>query len=160
MTVAIDRLRALLAYDPATGIFTRRIRVCNQPAGKVAGCADLDGYVMITIDRQSYKAHRLAWLYVHGEWPLGDVDHINGDTGDNRLANLRPATRAENMQNLRKPNRGSKSGYLGVSKNAGRWFAQITVAGKRRHLGYHDTPEAAHIAYLAAKRELHPRGQL
>lgn len=160
MSLTVERLRALLHYDQATGVFTRRVSRGGSAAGSVAGCPDKDGYVMLMVDRVSYKAHRLAWLYFHGEWPSGDVDHINEQTGDNRIINLRQASRSENMQNRSAANRGNRSGFLGVSRNNGRWFAQITVARKRVHLGYHDTPEAAHAAYVEAKRRLHPRGQL
>ena len=108
------------------------------------------------IDEREYSAHRLAWLYVHGAWPTGQIDHINGDRGDNRISNLRDVTPALNTQNQRRAARSNKSsGLLGVTANRGRWLAQISIGGKSRNLGRYATPEEAHAVYVAAKRVLH-----
>jgi hypothetical protein len=122
----------------------------------VAGGLSTCGYRRINIDRRLYQAHRLAWLYVHGRWPIVELDHINGVRDDNRLANLREATRAQNNQNLSQRS-DNKSGHVGASfhKQTRRWKAQIQVGGQTRHLGLYATPEAAHDAYLAAKAEMH-----
>lgn len=104
-------------------------------------------------------AHRLAWVHVHGSWPAGDIDHINGDKLDNRIANLRDVTRSVNKENMRSARGDNKVGLLGVHvrrQNTTRpYVASIRVSGKLIHLGAHNTPEAAHAAYLEAKRRLH-----
>lgn len=161
----VDRLREALHYDPLTGIFTR-IKT-SQPSrwcGKPAGSYNKVGYCYINILGGLHLAHRLAWLYMHGEWPNGSVDHINGNPSDNRICNLRVASHAENMQNLSRAKRGSASGVLGVhkkSRNAVKpWSASITINRKKIHIGCFDTVEKAHAAYVQAKRKLHPAGVL
>lgn len=154
-----DRLRELLSYDAETGIFRWRMaRGSSAKAGDAAGRRESLGYIQIGVDGRRYMAHRLAWLATHGEWPQGEIDHINGDRDDNRLTNLRQATRSQNLQNLRRARSDSRSGLLGASWDAasGAWKGQIQVEGKKKHLGLFDTAEAAHRAYLAAKAELHP----
>jgi hypothetical protein len=147
-----ERLRELLHYDPDTGVFTwlrvkgRRVRV-----GALSGKANGGGYFQIGVDGRIYYAHRLAWLYVHGEWPVASIDHVNCDRCDNRLANLRPATKAQNAANARKRTNNS-SGFKGAYWNARRnkWMASIEADGHQRHLGYFDNPTDAHKAYVAA----------
>ncbi len=147
--VTQERLHGLFSYDPEVGTFLRR----KGSSGRPVGTAREDGYIRLTIDDRKYRAHRLAWLYVHGRWPAADLDHINGNRADNRIANLRECTRAENQQNLTKRTKPASSNYLGVSKckQTGRWQANCN----RIHLGRFDTPELAYTAYLAAKSELH-----
>lgn len=101
--------------------------------------------------------HRLAFLYMTGEWPAHQVDHINADRADNKWANLREATISVNAQNRRAALAGSSSGLLGASWDSKheRWKAQIRVNGRTRHLGYFGSPEAAHQAYLMSKRAHH-----
>lgn len=151
------RLRELLHYDPLTGAFTWRVnRGRLAKAGDVAGSPHSDGYVGIKVDGRLYLAHRLACLYVTGVWPADKLDHMVSGPGCNAWKNLRPATHAQNMQNQRKARRDNKSGFLGVSPKRGRWVASIQVDHKSRHLGYFDSPELAHAAYLEAKARLHP----
>ena len=151
------RLRELLHYNPDTGLFTwlvsttRRIRV-----GAVAGTLVTSGYVSIGVDRDLHRAHRLAWLYVYGEWPKHDIDHINGNRSDNRIANLRDVTRTVNLQNIRSAHKDKQSATpLGVYADKKKWAAAIRVNGERCRLGTFDTPEEAHAAYLDAKRKYH-----
>lgn len=156
-----DRLREILAYDPETGVFTWKVRTANcVRVGDVAGSFDDKGYIKIKIDGRMHKAHRLAWLYVHGVWPKSGIDHVNSVRDDNRSANLREATQAENMQNERVSRSNNKTGFLGVAPSYGKFQAQIWVGGKKMHIGTFDTPEEAHAAYLAAKREFHPFGTI
>ena len=129
-------------------------------AGVVAGSLHSNGYWYIQIDGRKYLAHRLAWLITNGALPADQIDHIDGDRANNRLANLREATNAENQQNLRRAPRGSTTGLLGASPHGGGFKARIRVDGERRHLGQFDTPEQAHAAYLVAKKKLHPMGML
>jgi hypothetical protein len=84
-----ERLRKRLRYDAETGLFTRRVGSGHAHAGDMAGSVHSTGYVRICIDGGRYTAHRLAWLYVHGVWPSGQIDHINRNRSDNRIANLR-----------------------------------------------------------------------
>jgi hypothetical protein len=156
--VTADRLREVLVYDPETGEFRWRIDRNNVVAGTLAGSTTSAGYISIRVDGIPHQAHRLAWLYVHGEWPQRLIDHRNGVTSDNRIANLRPATRTQNGQNIQGPRVDNASGFLGVSWSARckRWRAAIRVDGDKRHLGYFDTPEEASAAYLTAKAEHHP----
>lgn len=157
-TLTAGRLRELLHYDPATGVFTWLVHRQRHRAGTVAGSPHSAGYIEIGVCGRSYLAHRLAWLYVHGEWPARDVDHRNGIKTDNRIDNLRDVTKVVNLQNRRGAAAGNVSGLLGVSKSAakcGRWFARLQVNGRQKSLGSFDSPEAAHAAYLTAKRQLH-----
>lgn len=153
------RLHSLLKYTPETGLFHRLVPQGGQVVGAIAGSTDpVNGYVRIGVDGHSYKAHRLAWFYVHGVWPPMLIDHKNLNRSDNRLDNLRPATVQQNNQNVVAPRRDSRSGYRGVSWLAAQqsWRATITVNGKQKHLGYFVTPEEASTAYLDAKSSLHP----
>lgn len=112
----------------------------------------------IGINGRSYLAHRLAWLFVHGQWPDAEIDHKNGDRTDNRLCNLRCVTRQHNLMNQRRPRSNNTTGYLGVcvDRERGAFQARVQVSGRAHHLGRFDTPEAAHAAYVAAKRRMHP----
>jgi hypothetical protein len=92
-----------------------------------------------------YQAHRLAWLYMHGEWPVGDLDHINGDPADNRIANLRIATQSQNNAN-RRARRGRNKGVY-MEKKTGKYKANICVNRKQIYLGRFESAEAAKAAY-------------
>lgn len=157
-----NKVKELLDYRPKTGDLIWRVECGkNKMTGKIAGClCKHHGYCNIKIDGKLYRAHRLIWLYVYGAWPIGDIDHVNGVRHDNRLSNLREATRSQNAQNQRKPRVTNTSSYLGVSAHKGKWMAQIQVNGKKHYIGCYSTPEAAHVAYLVKKRELHPFGTL
>jgi hypothetical protein len=151
-----QRLRELLHYDPETGLFTRLVVTCNKvKIGDVAGTLHYTGYFNIRVLGVIHQAHRLAWLHAHGNWPAGDIDHLNGIRTDNRLCNLRDVVRRVNTENQRKAKRRNIVGLLGVSPWRNRFMAQIQVRGKKRYLGMFDTPEEAHAAYLKAKREHH-----
>jgi hypothetical protein len=100
-TLTQQRLHELLHYDPSTGAFTWRVAPNRRIiAGSVAGVTETNGYRRIRIDGRQYGAHRLAWLYMHGEFPPNDIDHINRTRDDNRSTNLRAVTRKENMTNV------------------------------------------------------------
>jgi len=154
------RLKECLLYDEMTGRFAWKKRISNVKAGAIAGSLSPGGYWVIRLDNLLFMAHRLAWVYVHGVMPPAEIDHINGVRTDNRLANLRLATRAENGRNGRA--RKSKSGLKGAILDKGRlgrlrrpWVARITQNGKLLHLGYFATAEEAHAAYMKAARELY-----
>jgi hypothetical protein len=151
-------LKKLLNYDEKTGIFTRLIARNQFKIGEIAGGLDVStGYIRLRIAGKSYRAHRLAWLYTHGSWPIKYIDHINGDKTDNSILNLRDVTPSGNRQNQRVASKTNKTtGLIGISVySIGRYRAQISVYGKNKHLGLFDTPEEAHQAYLNAKRVLH-----
>jgi hypothetical protein len=154
-------LKEVLNYDPLTGIFTWKVSGSGRRIGKIAGGID-DGYNKIKVNNKLYKGHRLAWLYVYGTWPMADIDHINGQRADNRIANLRDVSRTHNCQNQYLPHKESSSGVLGVTwhKRMGRFQAGITVDGKRLHLGTFKDSGEAHNAYLKAKQQYHPLAQI
>lgn len=152
MELTAELLRSLLHYDPQTGVFTR------IPSGRKVGTISVRGAVVINLLRRSFYAHRLAWLYVHGQWPVDEIDHISGDQTQNMIRNLREATRGQNAQNKRAASKKNKSsGMLGVTWaiHANKWKAQIAVNYKTYHLGYFTDPKEAHHAYVLAKRKLH-----
>jgi hypothetical protein len=149
------RLRELMHYDPATGVFTSNTRRGIADKGSPIRGMISNGYSRIGIAGIRYAAHRLAWLYVHGEWPKQDIDHINGDKLDNRISNLRDVSTRTNTENRRTAMSNNKSKLLGVRKMGKKWAAHIGTNGRTRYLGSFLTPEEAHAAYLVAKRELH-----
>jgi len=150
-----NRLRELFSYDPDTGVF----RYIKSPyrghlVGSVAGTKTLSGYSKIVIGGREYRAHRIAWLWMTGAWPKGEIDNINLDKSDNRWCNLRLATGSQNTANTRaKP--FNKSGVKGVCwhKLARKWRATITVNRKQHHLGFFCTLESAAAAYAAAAEQ-------
>jgi hypothetical protein len=145
------RVRELLLYNPDTGVFTWRVRQGRVHAGEVAGTAR-EHYCghrrIIQVDRKVYHASRLAWLWMTGDWPSLQIDHVNLDGLDNRWSNLREATQAQNQANRRRVSTNT-SGFKGVSWNNfhRRWHAQTSTNGRHVYLGHYDTPEAAHAAY-------------
>lgn len=151
------RLKQILHYDPESGVFTYLVKTSIRVrAGQVAGTRNnRSGYVTISIDYRRYYGHRLAWLYMTGEWPTEQVDHRNTIRSDNRWTNLRKATNQFNNENRRRAHRDSATGVLGVARHGNKFKARIFVEGKERHLGMFETKEAAHSAYVAAKRVLH-----
>ena len=149
-----EKLKQYLRYDQRTGVFTNRVqRTSRSLAGQEAGSLTASGYVEIGLCGKRYYAHRLAWFYVHGEWPA-QIDHKNGVRTDNRLCNLRAATNSTNAQNigLRKTN---TSGLTGAVWTRGKWRAIIKHKNKQQYLGSFDTAEKAHEAYKKAKAQLH-----
>lgn len=158
--VTPQALRELLAYDPKTGDFHWKVSINPRaPIGRRAGGNSLSGpgvkkYRVIGIGGKLHRAHRLVWLYFHGAWPESAIDHINGNTLDNRIENLRDVSTQRNTWNLHAAHSNSKSGYLGVDwvPSKKKWRAQIRTAGKKTLLGHFDTAEAASDAYKAAKK--------
>lgn len=152
-----ERLKELLHYNPETGIFIWIVRTgMRNKVGCVAGTKNPTGYIQIGIDRKFYRVHRLAFLYMTGYCDeTKAVDHINGIRDDNRYCNLRLVCALENRQNQKKAQINNKLGFLGVSASRGKIRAIIMSNGKKSYLGYFETPELAHQAYLVAKRELH-----
>ena len=149
------RLKKLIKYDPETGVFRWKVATTNSvKAGDVAGCKNPYGYIQIRIDGKIYRAHRLAWLFVHGYFPEHQIDHANGVRDDNRLCNLREVTQACNMQNCKKQINNS-TGMPGVywNKAAGKYLAQIWIHGKHKYLGYYDDLENAALARFTIEQQ-------
>lgn len=152
---AIELVRHALNYSPETGIFTWASPKPGTRAkvGDVAGCKKKDGYVRISIYGKEFLAHRAAWMHFYGCEPEKMVDHINGDTYDNRICNLREADLSENNWN-----RKDKHSIAGASKSKRKrtkeWLALIRHRGKRIYLGYFMTKEEAQQAYQKAAKEL------
>ncbi len=156
--LSADVLRQFLHYDPKSGdfIWIRKTR-CKTVVGDVAGSFSKNNkYIYISIFRTTYLAHRLAWFYMTGKWPQGQIDHIDGDRSNNRWDNLRDVPAAGNAQNRRVPRVDCSSGFIGVAKKGNRFAARITYEGGRyKYLGMFSTAEEAHAAYVMAKREIH-----
>jgi hypothetical protein len=151
-----DDLRERLTYDLSTGWFFRRKSFHRWIAGERAGCLNTTtGRWVIRVENKLYQAHRLAWLYVTGKWPAQEVDHINGDPTDNRWANLREATRSENMANRSGNKELSKSSrFKGVTLliRRGSWKGQIKKEGKNYQKEFADEVSAAKWYDLMAKK--------
>lgn len=162
---SVEELVKFIRYDPDTGKLFWRVREassfslprhwkrhCTMFANKEGFThSNKDGYKTTCMFGGVFFAHRVAWAIYYGEWPEFEVDHINCDRSDNRISNLREASRMENSKN-RRLDATSTSGLKGASwrKDAGRWIAQISINGKKTFLGYHATAESAHEAYKRA----------
>jgi hypothetical protein len=150
-----DDLKRNFHYDAETGEFTRLVtRVHNAKAGQKAGCKNVHGYLVFNVGGKVRYAHRMAWLYVYGSEPAKgfDIDHINENKADNRIANLRMATRAQNNHNRAKPQKNNTTGRAGIRLNRGargdRWSAWITIDGRMRTLGTYATKDEAIAARI------------
>jgi hypothetical protein len=148
-----ERLKELIHYDPDSGEFTWLVkRGRSAIVGSVAGTINSRGYRQIYIDSKPYLAHRLAWLYMHGCWPDNEIDHINLNRCDNRLCNLRLATRSQNCQNRKLPSHNT-SGVLGVHwhSEANKWEAKIFKHRKCIYLGLFEDLELAELVAAEAR---------
>jgi hypothetical protein len=156
MDLTQELLKKYVHYDPDTGLFKNILyRKGGVPVGHVYTSKEATGYVVFRINMQTYKAHRLAFLYMTGAVPKC-VDHINTIRDDNRWCNLRPADRSQNVMNasLREDN---KSGVKGVSwhKRDKVWQARVAAYGKEYHLGYFDDKQQAEATVASFRQSLH-----
>lgn len=150
------KVRELLHYDPETGHFAWKMGQGVKVAGSIAGSVTEKGYISINHRGRNYLAHRLAWFWMMGEWPVEEIDHRDTDRANNRWSNLRPATHGENQWNVRQ-RVDNTSGFKGVTRPKGRtrWHAYINEAGKRKFLGSFATAEDANQAAIAAREAAH-----
>lgn len=159
-TITVTALKAMLSYDPETGNFMwlkrpdKSVQWNGRYVGTLAGWFDWKKYRIITIDYLNHRAHRLAWLYMTGEWPPEDIDHINGNPSDNRWINLRLASRSQNNGNT-KLRANNTSGCRGVSwdKSTQRWSANCKFNKKYVFRGLFDSFDDAKDAYEFAYRK-------
>lgn len=151
-----SRLKEVLHYDPDTGVFTWLVKLGGRHnIGTIANSVDGKGYIRIQIDGRRYRAHRLAWFYVYGNWPKNNIDHRDRNRKNNRINNLRDRTQAENMRNtgMRPDN---TSGYKGVTwdKVNQKWKAQMQVDGRMKFLGRFSKIKDAVSARNAAEKTI------
>ncbi len=157
---SIEILKANFVYCPETGVFTNRIDRARTPKAKegmVSGyISKQHGYRILNVGNKSYLGHRVAWAMTHCEWPTCEIDHKNNVRTDNRIANLREATKSENRRNLLISKRNT-SGIKGVTWNSSRkrWMAKICCDRKQVTLGQFKDLTAAGEAYAAASARLH-----
>lgn len=152
-TLTAEYLRENVSYEPVTGVFLWKKRSMGRTLGKVLGTKIWSGYVTMKVANTVYYAHRLAWLYVHGEWPSCQIDHIDGNKSNNAIANLRLVTASQNS--ARRKTTRSIAPSRGVMPHGTGYVARIHFGGKRHYLGYFATAEAAKAAYEAKAKELH-----
>jgi hypothetical protein len=167
-SLSAETLRSLLSFCAETGEFYwksesrcgfKKSVLCHS-AGDRAGTPRKDGRIVIRVEGKLYLRYRLAWLYVYGQWPDQELDHINGNSSDDRMENLRDVPRGINQQNLRKAYKNkTSSSLLGVYTNKGRpkkpWRSSLHIDGREKYLGAFATEQEAQEAYLSAKRKHH-----
>lgn len=149
-------IKQLFHYDEQTGIFTRLVKRGAAHVGDVAGSKTWSGYISIYIDGKNYRAHQLAWLYVHGVIPDTDIDHINRIKSDNKMSNLRLASRSQNNINSGIHSH-NKSGFRGVyfCTERQKWAAHIKHKGKKIHLGRFSSADEANQRYIEEAKRLY-----
>lgn len=155
--LTVERAKELLDYSPETGLMTWKSSRMGASKGREAGSLE-KGYRRASIDRKRYPLHRVAWLIHYGTWPKEQIDHINGNRSDNRISNLREATHDENCENQHQAQSDNRTtGLLGASFDRRRRVFRASIMVKKvvHRLGTFKTAEAAHQAYLEAKRRLH-----
>jgi len=151
-----EYLKEIIDYNPETGIMTnKKTRSSNAVAGKIINCStSTKKYGRVTINKKTYRLHRLIWFYMYGKWPKNEIDHINGNTSDNKLCNLRECSRQENIFN-RKSTKGSSSKYKGVSLKNNKWIVQIQINKINKYIGSFSNKVEAALAYDTAAKKYH-----
>jgi hypothetical protein len=152
-----EYLQSILDYNKETGDFTWKVaKGRNSRVGKIAGSSHNGGYKTIRIDKKLYLEHRLAWLYVYGEFPKQDIDHKNGVRTDNRLDNLRACTRSQNLCNkINKVNSKSKISNVHWNKQNNKWIVNIYYQGKQKRIGTFEDIELAELVAIEARLTYH-----
>ena len=142
-----EKIKRLLFYDPETGLFKWIVKRKGTSKDKRAGTENGNGYRQITIDGKIYLEHRLAWLYMTGEWPEHEIDHENGTPNDNRWVNLRPSTSSQGKANTRGTKSKNHDLPRGVTRHKGKYQAQSSLNGNTVYLGCYETVSEAKKAY-------------
>lgn len=140
-----------LIYDPFTGVISRRMKTRDKPIRTLSN----DGYIVIGILKNQYRAHRIAWYMHYGEWPSSDLDHANCVRTDNRISNLRLCDNSQNQANRRKHRGSSSYKGVGLHKASGLWRARIRKNYRQIDLGYFKCEAEAGAAYAAAAKKIH-----
>ena len=157
-------LRKQVSYDPKTGVLTRIAKPpkSKAPLGPIKGSKKAEGHLKVAINGVERYFHQIAWFLYYGYWAEGIIDHIDTDPTNNRIKNLRQVTKHGNLLNRRKANKTNSSGLLGAHwiTEKQKYHSSIWMNGKKTTLGYFNTAQEAHEAYVAAKRLLHPTNTL
>lgn len=146
-----DQLLQVLRYEAETGFLFWNDKAHKSVKNKRAGTPNHLGYIIVLFKGKPYKAHRLAWLLTYGSWPNQMIDHIDGNTSNNALSNLRDVDNKTNQCNRHKARVDSKSGLMGASPFRNKWRAQIKRNGVIKYLGLYDSAHEAHLAYQKEK---------
>lgn len=149
----VEKVRSIYDYNPDTGVFTFKVRRTAKMPGDIAGAMNKSGYIQISIDNVLYYAHRLAWVYMTGDWPVALVDHIDRNRSNNCWQNLRVVSPSGNARNMSLMSRSS-SGQIGVTfdKKSGKWYSKITVEYRQMSLGFYSNFEDAVAARKSAEQ--------
>lgn len=150
-----ELLNELFEYDENSGNFYWKVKRRGVKQGQLAGSKHSEGYVVIGINKKIYFAHRLAWIYKYGDIPeKHDIDHIDNNRSNNKISNLRPATRWQNLANSNHSSGKSKHRGVWFHKLTGTWQSIIRVNGVAHSVGYFHSEQEAATAYLEKSREL------
>lgn len=157
MRTEAELARAKYTYEPESGLLSWRVRTrgSGRALGEQAGTLDGTGYWYVSLASKRHPAHRVIWLIVTGHWPLGQIDHIDGDKQNNAWRNLRDVDAHTNAANKHRARVDSRSGYIGVYQQRSRWYAYINSRGKKFSLGGYPTPGEAAAARARAKATHH-----
>lgn len=149
------KLENEVSYDPEKGVF-QWVRFGRGRRKTQIGNLNTDGYVRLRVNGVNYPAHKVAWYLFYQEWPQKEIDHIDGVRSNNKISNLRLATRSQNCYN-KTSSRNSTSKYKGVSWDSSRnkWITSISVNGRTKHLGRYDSEEEAYQNFVEAAKVLH-----
>lgn len=155
MEITQGLLKELFDYSPHTGHLIRRQTAQGRKIGDRVGFVGAGGYRRLKLlkEKRQYLEHRIIWLYVYGRWPVGQIDHINGNKEDNRIENLREVSNRENSQNKTIHRNGKLVGAC-FDKNSNKWQSSIQVGKKLHFLGRYNTQQEAHEAYLKALEKI------
>ena len=151
--VSIEYLKANFTYDPLTGVVYRK---SGPQSGSVASVLlKRQGKNRVSIKGKKMYAYRIAWALHYGVWPTYEIDHINGNSADDRISNLRDVTRKINQENVRRPNSRNSLGILGVSKKGNFFTAKLVINRRLTQIGTYKTADEAYEAYVNEKRKHH-----
>lgn len=150
--MSLERVKELVSYDPETGFFTSRVSRGPARAGGQVGSKNDQGYILLSLDLGRFKASRVAWAIMTGEWPEVTVDHKNRKRDDNRWDNLRLATKRQNAANCVKL---CSDLPKGVTLKGKKFRSSIRNLDKMEHLGTFETAEEAHKVFVKRHIELH-----